>query len=178
MRSGLEELAAALGERCFEADLPASFADAPAHRELVNLAEMSKCFYPYEKRGVDRLSPALREALERGRKVTARDYLAARDWQEVYRAGLDAILARCDGILMPAAPGVAPEGLDSTGDSIFNALASFTGSPAISVPLLEADGPSGLLPMGVQVMGRLGDDARLLRAAAWLERWTSEGEAP
>ncbi|CUH39127.1 Glutamyl-tRNA(Gln) amidotransferase subunit A [Jannaschia seosinensis] len=177
MRAGLEELAAALGEQCFEAFLPDSFADAPAHREVVNMAEMAKYLYPYDRRGFDALSDTLRSALDRGKQVTARDYLAARDWMGIYRAGLETIFARCDAILMPAAPGVAPDSLKSTGDGIFNALASFTGSPAISLPLLQADGPSGPLPMGVQVMGRLGDDARLLRTAAWLERWTSEGEA-
>lgn len=176
MRAGLEELAAALGAQCFEADLPESFAAAPAHRETVNLAEMAKSLYPYDRSGGDALSPEMRSALDRGRQITARDYLAARDWADIYRAGLEVVLTRCDAMLMPAATGVAPEGLESTGDAVFNALASFTGAPAISLPMLQADGPSGPLPMGVQVMGRRGDDARLLRAAAWLERWANEGE--
>lgn len=177
MRAGLEELAEALGEQCFEADLPDSFAGAPAHRDVVNVAEMAKCLYAYDNRGSGVLSAEMRSALDRGRQVTARDYLAALDWMGIYRAGLETIFARCDGILMPAAPGVAPDGLGSTGDSLFNVLASFTGSPAISLPLLQADGPAGALPMGVQVMGRRGDDARLLRTAAWLERWAAMGDA-
>jgi aspartyl-tRNA(Asn)/glutamyl-tRNA(Gln) amidotransferase subunit A len=39
------------------------------------------------------------------------------------------------------------------------------GTPAISLPLLQ--GSHGL-PIGVQLVGRRGDDARLVRTAAWL----------
>ena len=173
MRAGLEELAAALGPRCFEAELPEPFAALPTVRETINLAEMGKHLHRYAREGA---SQTLRDAVERGRTVLAHDYLAALDWIGIYRAGLDALLARCDAVLLPAAPGVAPVGLGSTGDSVFNALATLVGAPAVSLPLLEADGPNGPLPMGVQLIGRVGDDARLIRTARWLERWAT-GEA-
>ncbi len=41
--------------------------------------------------------------------------------------------------------------------------------PAISVPLLTGDGG---LPLGVQLVARHGDDARLLRTARWSMRAT------
>lgn len=37
--------------------------------------------------------------------------------------------------------------------------------PAVSLPLLQAGNG---LPVGVQLVGRVGDDARLLRTARWL----------
>jgi aspartyl-tRNA(Asn)/glutamyl-tRNA(Gln) amidotransferase subunit A len=37
--------------------------------------------------------------------------------------------------------------------------------PAVSLPLLADEGG---LPMGVQLVARRGDDARLLRTARWL----------
>jgi Asp-tRNA(Asn)/Glu-tRNA(Gln) amidotransferase A subunit family amidase len=43
-------------------------------------------------------------------------------------------------------------------------LWTFLGTPAISLPLLEAEG----LPLGVQLVGPRRDDARLLRTARWL----------
>ncbi|MEL7139002.1 MAG: amidase family protein, partial [Pseudomonadota bacterium] len=65
-------------------------------------------------------------------------------------------------------------GPETTGNPAFCSLWSFTGLPAITLPLLT--GPAGL-PMGVQLVGPHGDDARLLRTARWLVRTlTTNGE--
>jgi aspartyl-tRNA(Asn)/glutamyl-tRNA(Gln) amidotransferase subunit A len=39
------------------------------------------------------------------------------------------------------------------------------GVPAVTLPLLQGN---NTLPIGVQLVGRRGDDARLLRTARWL----------
>jgi aspartyl-tRNA(Asn)/glutamyl-tRNA(Gln) amidotransferase subunit A len=164
-RAALEELAAHLGEQCFEAPLPGAFAQAAAIRERINLAELAKNYHPYERRGGDALSEPLRAAIEAGRAIPARDYIAALDWPEVLNAGLEELLNRCDAILAPAAPGPAPEGFASTGSPIFNGLWTLCGAPCVTIPVLQA---SNGLPMGAQLVGRRGDDGRLLRTARWL----------
>jgi Asp-tRNA(Asn)/Glu-tRNA(Gln) amidotransferase A subunit family amidase len=164
-RAALEELAAHLGDRCFEAPLPGAFAQAAEIRERVNLAELAKCYHPYERRGRDALSAPLRAAIDAGKAIPARDYIAALDWPDVLNAGVEELLARCDVILAPAAPGPAPEGLGATGSPIFNGLWTLCGMPAVTIPVLQA---SNGLPMGVQLVGRRGDDGRLLRTARWL----------
>lgn len=167
------ELVDALGERCFEAVLPNAFDEAVTIRERINYSEMAKCYYSYERRGRDRLSPVLREALDFGKSIPARDYIAALDWPDVLYAGLGEIFERCDAIVTPAAPGPAPAGLASTGSSVFNGLWTLCGTPTVTLPLLAADGG---LPMGVQLVGRRGDDARMLRTARWLEEWSKSAE--
>jgi Asp-tRNA(Asn)/Glu-tRNA(Gln) amidotransferase A subunit family amidase len=164
MREGIEELAASLGEQCFEAPLPNAFDEAAAVRERINFAEMAKCYHAYERRGRDTLPTPLRAALDAGKAIPARDYIAALDWSDVLYAGLGAIFTHADAVLAPAAPGPAPEGYVSTGDPIFNGLWTMLGVPAVTLPLLEADSA----PMGVQLIGARGDDARLLRTARWL----------
>lgn len=164
-KEAMRELTDALGEQCFEAVLPNAFEEAPVIRERINFAEMAKCYYHYEKRGRDQLSEALRMAIDKGKETPARDYIAALDWPDVLYAGLGEVFERCDAILTPATPGPAPEGLESTGSSIFNGVWTLCGTPAVTVPLLEAENG---LPMGVQLVGRRGDDARLLRTARWL----------
>lgn len=165
MRAALDELAQTLGERCFEVDLPPIFGEAAAIRERINLAEMSRFYDHYHRRGANALSPTLREAMERGQAISARDYLAALDWSDLLWAGLEEILARCDAMLCPAATGPAPEGLGSTGDAIFNGVWTLARVPAVTLPLFASE--SGL-PMGLQLVGGRDDDARLLRTARWL----------
>jgi aspartyl-tRNA(Asn)/glutamyl-tRNA(Gln) amidotransferase subunit A len=115
----------------------------------------------------------MQDAMDEGRRILARDYLAARDWPALLNDSLEAIFSRYDAILTPAAPGPAPEGLASTGSAAFNSIWSFCGSPAVTLPLLRADNG---LPMGVQLVGRRGDDGRLLRTARWLVDFLSEAE--
>ncbi|WP_306752484.1 amidase [Paracoccus actinidiae] len=171
----VQELAAFLGDQCFEVTVP-GLEEAAAIRRRINVAEMSKCYYAMERRGRDRMSDVLKTAMDEGKAVLARDYIAALDWPKVLNAGMAQIFARCDAILCPAAPGPAPAGLEDTGDAIFNGLWTLTGMPAVTLPVFQStDG----LPMGIQIVGRRGDDARLLRTARWLaahlETSTHEG---
>jgi Asp-tRNA(Asn)/Glu-tRNA(Gln) amidotransferase A subunit family amidase len=78
---------------------------------------------------------------------------------------LDGVFDEYDAILTPAAPGPAPRGLDSTGNPAFCSMWTYLGTPAVTLPLLQSDGG---LPIGVQLVGRRGNDARLLRTANWL----------
>jgi aspartyl-tRNA(Asn)/glutamyl-tRNA(Gln) amidotransferase subunit A len=100
-----------------------------------------------------------------GQDIPARDYISALDWRDILNSALDEIFDRCDAIVTPATPGTAPEGLASTGTAIFNGLWTLCGTPAVTLPLFQA---TNGLPMGVQIIGRRGDDARLLRTARWL----------
>ena len=69
-------------------------------------------------------------------------------------------------ILTPAAPGPAPAGLTSTGDSRLNSPWTALGTPAITIPM-----PVGsALPLGLQLTADHGQDARVIRTAAKLER--------
>lgn len=59
----------------------------------------------------------------------------------------------------------------------FTSIANFTGQPGISLPLYST---SGGLPIGIQLLGRYGDEATILRLSAqlevakpWADRWPS-----
>ena len=71
-----------------------------------------------------------------------------------------------DAILTPSATGEAPLGLASTGNTAMNRLWTLLHGPCITVP--AGDGPSGL-PLGVQLVGIPGSDARTLAVARWAE---------
>ena len=77
-----------------------------------------------------------------------------------------------DAILTPAAPGEAPRGLDSTGNPVFCTIWTYLGTPAMTLPLLQSE--SGM-PLGVQLVARRDNDARLLRTARWLVKTLGRG---
>jgi Asp-tRNA(Asn)/Glu-tRNA(Gln) amidotransferase A subunit family amidase len=112
------------------------------------------------------LSPRLAQQLDAGMAVGADDYDAARALAETARRALDAFFDGCDAILVPAAPGEAPAGLGYTGDPVFNRMWTLLGVPCATVPALW--GENGL-PVGVQLVGRMQEDARLMACAVFLE---------
>lgn len=174
MRAALEELESALGEQVFEAPLPRAYDDAADLRARINFAEMSKYYWRYKRDGWDALSEHIQGAITAGEDVSVREYLAALDWREVLYAGLDEVFERADAILCPAAPGPAPQDLTTTGDAIFNGLWTYVGTPAVTLPAFTAENG---MPMGVQLVGARGNDARLLRTANWLWKWIEEVSA-
>lgn len=166
--AAFEELADALGDQCFHVDLPAHFEDAAELRARINFAEMARCYYRYGRDGDGVIGPQIAAAIRAGGEISARDYLAALDWRDVFNAGLREVFERADALLLPATLGPAPVGLRSTGDAIFNGLWTLCGTPAITLPLLTSE--EGL-PMGVQLIGSRDNDARLMRTATWLADW-------
>ena len=164
-RAAFAELTEVLGAACDEVDLPEPFDRAVAMHRAIMTADLAKSLAPYYDRGREQISPVLRGMIEAGQTVTAVDYNRAVDGIEILNAGLDPLFDSYDAILTPAAAGEAPVGLDATGDPIFCTLWTLCGTPAISLPLL---GGSNGMPMGAQLVGRRGDDARLLRTARWL----------
>jgi Asp-tRNA(Asn)/Glu-tRNA(Gln) amidotransferase A subunit family amidase len=112
------------------------------------------------------LSPRLAQILDAGLATSATDYDAAIARREVARAQLDGFFGDCDAMLVPAAPGEAPSGLGNTGDPVFNRMWTLLGVPCATLPARWAT--TGL-PTGVQLVGRVRDDARLLACALFLE---------
>lgn len=172
-QTGFGELGEALGEQADEVDLPEAFGRGAGWLSTVMAAEMARSLGHYVDRAPEQTSAQLHELITDGRAMKAPDYLAARDMRRVLRDTLGPIFERFDAIVTPAAPGEAPEGLENTGDAIFCSAWTFCGLPAISLPLLT--GPNGL-PVGVQLVGEHGQDARLLRTARWLVRTLSGNE--
>jgi amidase len=104
--------------------------------------------------------------LEQGMATPHSQYLAALALTRHCSAKLEATWQSCDVLLSLSAPGEAPEGLHSTGDSVFNRNWTLLGLPCVHLP--TAAGPHGL-PLGVQLIGPLGADVALLGSALWAE---------
>lgn len=128
------------------------------------------------------LSGRLIELIEQGRALSVDEYAAALQLRRACIAAIDSLFGAADLIITPSAPGEAPKGLGSTGDPVFNRPWHLLGCPMLSLPVPHSlgHGESGL-PLGVSLVGRPGEDARLWAAAGWIEaklRSATESVAP
>ena len=151
----------------------AELAIAPEHHGLAEAQNTIMCFeavraFAYERtlRSAE-LSPRFAQMLDGGMTVGADEYDRALAHAAEARVGLAAFFGSCDAVLVPAAPGEAPLGLGNTGDPIFNRMWTLLGVPCVTLPARWAENG---LPTGVQLIGRIGDDPRVLACAAFLER--------
>jgi Asp-tRNA(Asn)/Glu-tRNA(Gln) amidotransferase A subunit family amidase len=172
-RLAFDEVAAALGEQALPFDVPTVFRDVWQWHATIMEADLARNLHALYERGRDRLSGSLRGQIERGQRVTAVDYNNAVDRIRATSLAFGEIFDRCDAILTAATAGPAPHGLESTGSPAFCTLWTFAGMPAVTLPLLRAENG---MPMGIQLVGRRGDDARLLRTARWLVGWAQAQE--
>jgi Asp-tRNA(Asn)/Glu-tRNA(Gln) amidotransferase A subunit family amidase len=64
-----------------------------------------------------------------------------------------------------SAPGAAPAYETGPGSPVFNRLWTLLGAPCVNVPGLKT---SDQRPLGVQVAGPIGQDAKVLNVTTWL----------
>ena len=130
--------------------------------------ELSRGMLPFLQAGEQWLSKAIRDTIQRGLAIPAARYQDCMQERVSLNAAWQDRYAGYDAILTPSAPGEAPEGLQSTGTSIFNRVWSLLGWPSVHLPTsISAAG----LPLGVQLVGKPGqDDLLLAQADAWHTR--------
>jgi len=162
-RAALERAGAAVAE----------LAIAPEHHGLAEVQDTIMRFEMVRALAYERiehsaeLSPRLAQMLDAGMTTGADEYERALARAAEARAGFDGFFGECDAVLVPAAPGDAPLGLGNTGDPIFNRMWTLLGVPCVT---LSARWAENGLPTGVQLVGRIGNDARLMACAAFLEQ--------
>lgn len=136
---------------------------------------------------VPRLSPALAQMLASGQALSAVDLFQARQHVHALRTAIAGCFAQADLILSPSSAArawpvqqshpaqIAGQPVDARGHAIFTAFVNATGLPALNLP--APPGASGL-PVGVQLVGRVGSDAALCALGAafearqpWTHRW-------
>jgi aspartyl-tRNA(Asn)/glutamyl-tRNA(Gln) amidotransferase subunit A len=120
--------------------------------------------------------PFVRGRVERGRDIAAADYIALMHARAAMVRAMDARLADLDAILLPTVAIVAPTIAECRDPDIAltrnqlvlrnSAIANFFDLCAISLPLPRGDG----LPVGLMLAARNGQDRRLLRIAAAVEK--------
>jgi Asp-tRNA(Asn)/Glu-tRNA(Gln) amidotransferase A subunit family amidase len=140
---------------------------------LIRLREAQRTVMFYEgarfheqryKQYGDRLAD-MADLVRDGLQIPVNHYDDARRYIAERKTAMAEVFKATPVIVTPAAPGPAPLGLTSTGDSRLNAPWTALGTPAITIPM-----PVGsALPLGLQLTADHGQDARLIRSAVKLE---------
>jgi aspartyl-tRNA(Asn)/glutamyl-tRNA(Gln) amidotransferase subunit A len=117
----------------------------------------------------------IRERLENGRALTSTDYSLARRTQQQGRRTMEVFFKSYDLLLLPTTPITAPliEGTDAIEQARrltrFTSPFNLTGLPAMSIP---CGFDSDQLPIGLQLVAKTWDEARLIQAGQLYENAT------
>ena len=153
-----------LGAEVDEVALPASFDDlVETHSRALNVG-LSRTLGEDYRNHKDQMSPVLRSLIEDGFARPKEDAEGLFQHAAECRGQVNDVFGDWDAFLCPSAVGEAPNGIDGTGSPIFQVTWTLLNVPIATIP--GAVGPSGL-PIGIQFVGRRGDDETILRLAKW-----------
>lgn len=136
------------------------------HKLIMSYEAAQALAFEFDQRA-ELLSSQIVGLIKTGMTISRDDYLAGRAKARILRQKMASLLDGFDILLAPAAPGEAPLAISGTGDPVFSRLWTLLRLPSVTLPGLL--GPNGL-PIGVQLLGRLGEDETLLAHAAWAEQ--------
>ena len=149
---------------CRDVVTPDNFADLIQLQKDVMTFEMARALSHERIHHRERLSAPLNSLLDDGMAITGAMHAAKLSAVANWRQRVDALFERHDVLLTPSTTGIAPEGT-ATGDPLFCRSWSILGLPSVHLPFTT--GQQGL-PVGLQLVGRFGQDHQLLAAAQWV----------
>lgn len=162
---GFREVADALDGRVEILEAPPTFDQLIQAQRTIHLKEAYRAFDELGFIGNPQLSETLTKMLAEGQSFSENQYEEALEIRSALESFFDNFFEDFDAILSPSASGEAPlfsEG--HTGNPVFCTIWTLAGLPCLNLPILQ--GENGL-PIGLQMIGRRRDDARLLRTARW-----------
>lgn len=163
-REALQAKVAALGRDIESVDVPA-MRDIIQHHGHVMGAENAAYYGPLLEQHPNGVHNLLADRIRAGMTVSGRDYIGALNARESIYAEIERVLAGYSVFVTLSSAGPAPKSLASTGNPVFNGMWTLLGVPCVSLPLMQVDG----LPLGLQIVGKRRDEARVLMAARWVE---------
>ena len=153
------------GARVTDRELPEDFnALIDAHPIVMNHESARALGWELEN-ARDGISPGLLERLLFGLSRTAEQIAGAYAVFERSQIAFPDAMDGLDVLITPSATGEAPAGLEWTGDPAFNYIWTSLHVPCVTVP--AGLGPNGM-PLGIQIVGRRGDDKAVLAWAQWV----------
>jgi aspartyl-tRNA(Asn)/glutamyl-tRNA(Gln) amidotransferase subunit A len=164
------------GAEIVDCELPDLERATGIHR-IVQACEVAAAHAPWFERQRDRYAPGVRARIEAGYALSAATYLRAQRHRRLFTRAFAAAMNGLDAVLAPASPVLAPpiEAEEVTvraerrpvRAALLSCVAPLSqlDCPIVVVPAGVREG----LPVGLQLIGRPGSEALLLRIAAAVE---------
>ncbi len=149
------------GHEVVGSDLPADFDALDGHHRTILHREGAAAFRNLARRFGGELHDDFHHRVENRDRRSLTELRHAYDAAARARVAFDALAGDFDAILVPSAPGYAPEGRHP-GDPVFNAMWTLLGVPCVNIPVFLPDAP---LPIGITLTGPRFSDCALLASA-------------
>jgi Asp-tRNA(Asn)/Glu-tRNA(Gln) amidotransferase A subunit family amidase len=166
--SALAQAASALsaaGAAVADVDMPAVFAGIEESFRVVSTIESSWSMAAEVLDHLATMNHWLKDAAAAAAKFTLVQYDAAQLHAIQCRRALADIFERFDVLMTPSACGEAVADLVSVSNSAFNRVWTLMHGPCVTIPAFT--GPNGM-PVGLQIVGPIGADDRLLAVSQWI----------
>ena len=108
------------------------------------------------------MSPNAQERYQAAKKMSQSEFAGLLKRRDAARAAYAKAMSKYDAVVTLGACGAAPVGLKTTGNTAMNVGASLLCIPALTMPVLSDEN----MPLGLQMMGKLDEDAALFGLAA------------
>ncbi len=162
LQAAAHQLAQA-GASIVRLELGDAFKDLTQQQDTIMQDGGRGAFLPEYLAHPDRLHEEFRRKVENQFGHTAQQMREVLDAAALRRIDFERASAGFDAVLTLSAPGVAPMGITTQGMATFNRIWTALHVPCINVPGMRA---ANGLPIGMQLVQRRYEDARLLQVAA------------
>ena len=150
------------GARVTDAEMPPVFDDIEQSFQVIATVEGARTMASDVAAHGATMNHWLQEMRRMGPTIDAARYEKAQLHAIECQRALGEIFERCDVIITPSACGEATLDLEGVSDSAFNGIWTLMHGPCINIPAFQ--GPHGM-PVGIQVVGPVGSDARTIALA-------------
>ena len=162
-----ERKLASTGAEVASVELPTVFDNAEETFRVISGVEGASALEDELANQFDVLNHWIKAGAEASHGWSDDDLQSAQTHAGQCRLALGDILDQFDVLVTPSTVGEAPEDLVGVSDSSFNRIWTMMHGPCVTIPAYS--GPTGM-PIGVQVVGRPGDDANVIEIAGWITR--------
>jgi len=164
-KQGMEEILFELGSKAERIASPPAFEHLVEVQRIIHQYEFVRHLETTLQEHGEKMSTTLKPIVASGLKISDEQYSEALGVKTLSEEYFEKFFRDYDAVITPGATDEAPLFEEGTGDPVFSSIWTVAGLPSITLPLLV--GSKGL-PVGVQLIGGIEQDDRLLRTARWM----------